>query len=474
MTLPCCKCREHNWADPRPPVVEIDGKKYCLFHAPVERKGVPIDEFNKNVSARIQATFNLGDGAAACNMNGVIFPNGASFGAQKKLPSITFEHAVFTGKINFKKYIFSGRTSFKSTIFNDTAFFSYAKFKREITFESANFNGAYFFATEFSHEIINFNYAEFTRYTTFQKSIFYYMVTFNSTIFNGDILFTSAQFKDKSYFRGATFNKFADFEKVKFCKEADFQKTNFRDVTYFQKTSFLKGANFILSSFDVAWFQNITARDTMNFRPRPNQKNNIEFEDTNIECCDFLRTDMTNIHFIACTWPLKNGRYYVKEEGDLKNIQRVRDFYQRMKRKYKDEHNEYEVSKWHIAEKEAQLKLLKNEKYSKFLYYTLLLYKTFSGFGDAPLKALCFLIALLISPLLVLVVRELLSHISTSLAPGKVDSIINMWLQFIPLAKNSALKGTSGGLQLLIFAWRTIVAIQAALFVLALRNRFRR
>ncbi len=88
----CCKCEEHKWDDPQPVVYTDleDDKEYCLFHAPAGHKGVSVDEFNGQVSERIQATIDLEDDYAWCNLSGTIFPDEICFAPGHAFPRISF------------------------------------------------------------------------------------------------------------------------------------------------------------------------------------------------------------------------------------------------------------------------------------------------------------------------------------------------------------------------------------------------
>lgn len=96
------------------------------------------------------------------------------------------------------------------------------------------------------------------------------------------------------------------------------------------------------------------------------------------------------------------------------------------------------------------------------------IYKTISGYGEAPLRAGFILLILAIGlPLLFLasVNADLLTWDETMLKAG---------LEFIPLTKG---KGSDdpGGLHILLKTLSQLaITLQAALFGFALRNRFRR
>lgn len=193
---------------------------------------------------------------------------------------------------------------------------------------------------------------------------------------------------------------------------------------------------------------------------------------------DLSEVDLENASFTTCHWPTKadrpNGRIKLRDEDKPGRLQPARDFYQRMKRKYKDEHNEYEASRWHIAEMEAQLKLLRADKNSKFLKCCLWYYKWSSGFGEAPLRACLWLLGLVFLPLAWTAAAEVAQHfVWWSFDWGRIDAVVTAWLGYLPLTR-SVPPGASGLLRAGMLFWQLLVAIQATLFVFALRNRFRR
>lgn len=224
--------------------------------------------------------------------------------------------------------------------------------------------------------------------------------------------------------------------------------------------------------------------------------------------------NVANLHFVNCEWPEEHGRIKVAVEDESGQLQATRDFYQRMKRKYKDEHNEYEASRWHIAEKEAQLRLMtqnttplrrlarealgkgachttskrlrrvgrkvRQKKFGvaarllgriaeqwarpkfdaaseRLTRHALRTYKLLSGFGEKPVLALCWLLLFLLLPLL------------PWIFPGR-------YLFYIPLLREqpTAADGFWGVTRLWMLLWQLLITFQAALFAFALRNRFRR
>ena len=353
--MTCCKCEEFGWNPPQHPE---EGQDYCVFHAPAERKIyenrlLSVGKFNELVFKHIDEMQRTG---TFCNLSGTIFPGNISFkdyNERNPLPSISFNGTTFNGETNFAG----------------------AKFRKNAWFERATFDG-----------LARFNWATFDKGASFQNAKF-----------GGNALFEEAVFgkpDGSARFLGATFDGYAFF-----------WKTTFNGYAWFEQAKFNKGGE----------FRNITAKKAMKFRECLVEKP-IRFIDMYLKRCDFLRTDMTNIHFVGSRWPEKGGRYRIAQE-DEKVAQEdeegllldVKNFYQAMKRKYKQEHDEAEVSRWHLAEKEVQLELMKRNRESWFLRFALSIYRHISGYGEDPLRALYYLSFLAIPlPLFVLTDLKLL------------------------------------------------------------------
>ncbi|MFW5487161.1 MAG: pentapeptide repeat-containing protein [Desulfovibrio sp.] len=384
-----------------------------------------VDDFNALVSERIQATIDLEDKEAICNLAGVVFPGDICFANDCPLPAISFRHASFEGETYFRDATFGGETSFTGAKFGGKTYFGYATFE----------------------EYTNFGNTTFEEYTDFRNATFEGKTYFGYAKFGGATYFWSATFERKTYFTDAT------FERGTYFRNAAFEKPcTFKDIQTAPGSAFsLHNATFAQGP---VYFHNWKGMD----------KTLLDFNGV---------LNVGDIHFENCQWPEEKNRIKVAVEDEDGQLQATRDFYQRMKRKYKDEHNEYEASRWHVSEKEAQLKLLKQNHGSWFLIAMLWIYKYISGFGENPTRAIVVLLDFALAPFVALTLQEVWHHFSWSLDPTKVDAVIDNWLNYIPLAKSKA--GTTHGLyRVLTLAWQLLVTIQATLFGFALRNRFRR
>jgi hypothetical protein len=170
----------------------------------------------------------------------------------------------------------------------------------------------------------------------------------------------------------------------------------------------------------------------------------IRFDYTDLGRTSFLYTDLLNMDFINCIWPKKNNREILSDElaifksdfftdlnlnHSFKNsplewlrarldgtfseilkrewecfqediacdkpaIKKVEILYRRLKQKFKEEHNEQEVSNWHYNEKEMFRKGSKWRRFVPLLSVTSLYWLT-CGYGERPFRAGMILLALI-------------------------------------------------------------------------------
>jgi len=452
----CCKCEEYKWNDPQPVVYEDPtvSKGYCLFHAPVEHKGVSVSEFNEQVSERIQAVIDLEDKVAHCNLSGTIFPGPIRFAKESPLPVIIFYKTRFTGEVSFLANSFESQSFFHEATFDAMAQFYRATFNASVTFSGAIFNGS---------------------------------AIFKEATFKDSAQFDNAVFNSKTSFQKASFGGVAGFNYAVFTMGSSFSSTTFNEVTSFRETQFKKKNYYIavqcnaMLSFSSIKTDNETE---IGFANCLVSHSSITFTKCDPNRCDFtLQRDLRNIHFIDSPWE-KNGLIKAYPEDKAGELQVTRDFYQRMKAKYKGENNEYEASKWHVAEKEVQRKLLKENNESKGLRSALFLYRWSSQYGEDPVLAGKWLLGAIVALWLLLGLGGI--HDGQTVIQGPAssitwESISNFGIVFITLFKNimlfktvefKSLYGMIDGVILVMT--RLLIPLQAALFAFALRNRFRR
>ena len=99
----------------------------CIFHAPIEKKGKTIDEFN-------QIFFQQRKPRERENYAGYIFP-GPIDASRKTFYSVNFDNAIFCGDADFSGCNFEGIANFHETKFLGDAEFSGAIFKSRADFD---------------------------------------------------------------------------------------------------------------------------------------------------------------------------------------------------------------------------------------------------------------------------------------------------------------------------------------------------
>lgn len=248
-------------------------------------------------------------------------------------------------------------------------------------------------------------------------------------------------------------------------------------------------------------------------------KEKILFEGSGLKKASFVDTDLRKIDFINCTWPKRFGRNLLYDEislfaadrqpnprfkgrpseilkqewdGFKKDIscnkeatKKVEILYRMLKQKYKEEHNEYEVSDWHYGEKEM---FRKGSYFRRFFPLSLSnLYWFSSGYGERPVRAGIVLIFLIIGVSILMTMSGLMPSTGDSvysidrikgfddiLDLSKLKALILNTLQYATLQKEAIFKPESlSGAYLKLFA-QILIPVQTALFALAIKNRFKR
>lgn len=330
------------------------------------------------------------------------------------------------------------------------------------------------------------------------------LFSLSGTVFPGDISFTQANHRgpfpflnlSKATFNGKvsfifiTINGPALFEDTTFNDHVSFFVTQFRSSVLFTRTNFKSGSLFVRTVFelDVDFFDSQAQDRSMHMRYLSKQSlGNVSFTPSEFSAFSFYR----------CDWPLR------LRKGD-------EELYRAMKQRAVEEHDQLLVSRWHFCEKLMQLKGLLlptranalidafeddtlcdstrmrawRELFSAMSWRMrrslLFLYWTSSGFGERPRRAAVCLVGLAFLPLLLLIPLKLLET-GWSLRPDalKVGEVLAEWVRCLPLVKLEATLTPAAPIVSAIRAgvswlFQMAIALQAGLFALAVRNRFRR
>lgn len=259
------------------PEWDVDGKHYCLMHAPTKEKSEEFDEVFRQKLTEKNYRFS-----------GVWFPDhfflGRTFEDTVHFDYATFSenfffsstfkeyadfsNAQFNGTVGFTDTVFEGRADFSGAHFNGDAdftemvcgadcYFAKAKFNGEYTnFNAAKFKDVNFAKVQFSGGVADFSEAEFVGANfagtvfsggevSFRRSKFSASANFYEAKFSGgNAIFSFAEFSGGVLFRKAEFSSgLVNFIKTGFSKKVDLSESSFFKQAYFDGTKFLRGSS---------------------------------------------------------------------------------------------------------------------------------------------------------------------------------------------------------------------------------------
>ncbi len=330
--------------------------------------------------------------------------------------------------------------------------------------------------------------------------------------FPGPASFGQHKFKVFANFHGARFTGWADFREAEFAEGADFSYARFAQAALFEKTRFVgqalfKGteiageADFRGTSFDgPAIFQNINERrETTSRLPLIAYFQNLtfglqgslRFQDLSLGLSSFLGTDMRRLEFHNIRWYSYQGRQVIydeillrgkggpnvlnltpgKEHGlDYEGLcARVEEIYRYLKLDYELEGDLKQAGDFHFGEMEMHRQASFWRRWFPLSWYNL--YRVLSGYGERPLRALVCLVGL------VAVMAGLLQWMGLKTPEGALtgfgEAVIYL-LELASLMRPEWPKPLTTGGHFLSALSHFLILGQAALFLLAIRNRLGR
>lgn len=466
--MPCCRSEKFKWCKSLDTTTCDDGKEYCIFHAPEGHKGIAIEEFNELVLDRIKRAKQLGQ---KCDLSGTLFEGPISFreyDEDNPLPLVNFQEVTFIDSADFRHVSFNEEVTFDKAIFRESASFWHTSFRGRVSFSEAAFmKKASWHGTTFADKA-TFQLGTFAEGAYFSDITFYDSVNFRMVKFHGELVV------------GGTFQG-----------EVDFRQVLFGDTTEFRGT-FEKEVSFWWSTFKAeADFRNIVFRNMTDFSRCTIEKTML-FTEVDLSYCSFLDCRIYNCQFIRCKWPSIRGRKAVYDEKKKAAYEKLEEIYRQLKLKYKEGYNEQEASIWHYSEKEMFRKKKSWRRFNPFSFSNL--YWASSGYGDRPVRAGTVFLFLFVTLVLLTCYLGLTSSsgkpvygvkalkgFSDIFGPkflpelDKLGLLIYSTVQYALFWETPYFKPETltGGIIMAIFT-KLLMPIQAALFILALRNRFRR
>lgn len=423
------------------------------------------------------------------NFSGVFFPG--SFDLD------FFRDRKFEKTAYFIRATFAEWADFSGVIFTERANFSEAFFGNKAIFHKATFN-----------EAADFSWTTFNDGAIFKDAVFIKEAVFSMAAFNGWTQF-EATFKEVALFSQAKFNIETYFSKSIFTKGADFSIATFKGETHFNECIFIEDAvlNFIktnISGLVLIWAINHPEYDGQQKSFNGEFQNLIvspggllRFKDLYLDHSIFEWSDLRPVEFHNVQWYLYRGRQAIYDEVLLRKDEKKKpwfwtwlsryapyadppspwpDRYGEVERLYRDLQKNYEKARdykkmgdFHYGEMEMHRRA---SKWRWFPFYWYNLYWFLSGYGERPSRALGWLVVFLVG-LAGLVWGLGLEVANPPHIAGFGDSFIYL-LQKATLQRPTWAEPVGFWGKLVAGLSVLLIPGQAALFLLALRNRLGR
>lgn len=329
---------------------DLYDEKFCVFHS---RKA---DKDAKLFQRQLDEIFE-DKSLESYDLALFVFPAGISF--PKKIDkSIDFGSAVFQAKADFSGRTFQEMVTFVNVTFQGAAFFDAAVFRRRVFFGSATFKDkASFFRSHFQDEATFFE-------TEFKKK-----VSFRVTTFKGVTKFWDAMFHDIVDYRGAIIEHVLEID------QENKQKVFSKEEVDFSSVKFSEPERVIIRKVDLSKFR-------------------------------FLSTDLRKVEFVDVDWGGKGVRNWVYDEMMPDRSTNKFDYpliallYRKLRANYEENLNYPEAGDFHIGEMECKRRNYKTW-FGKNLSLTAW-YKYVSNYGESYRRPLFFWILpiLIIFPIL--------------------------------------------------------------------------
>jgi uncharacterized protein YjbI with pentapeptide repeats len=346
---------------------------------------------------------------------------------QKKIDQkdFDFKFVLFPGYISFEDQVFEGNADFCDSIFLSQADFTKSKFNSVADFMGAKFYGsAYFDQVEFNSGS-NFSFTQFLSAASFLGTIFANWSSFEGAVFEKYAMFAGSEFGGESMFSGIDLPFIANFQDIILANNGD-----------------------------------------------------LQFEDSDLGNVIFSRTDLRLVRFHNVKWRNYHRRQIIYDEISFLKGYGIREkmifypeierLYRYLKLNYEKEGDLKQAGDFHYGEMDMYRK---SNIYRRFFsLYTF--YWALSGYGERPSWALGWLAGFLLAlPLLVWGVG--LDSIAGGTTSGFLETFTYIFEKAtfqrpLPLSDLNHLGRFISNLSLLI------IPGQAALFLLALRNRLGR
>lgn len=509
---------------------ESNAMPYCDFEKAHFYSALSFDRVVFNAGVDLTETTFWDDVifSGATIRNEAIF-KGAAFSKGADFASTKFEcEADFSGVAFFGEVRFSGDVTFGAD-----ATFAGATFHKELSFENATFLADAVFSTVVFSGKADFSGAEFFCTSSLSSALFVYEANFGNVIFESQVDFNGAQFKGSANFSSSIFSGLCKFEKCIFSNVANFESTSW-NIAVFTFSKFGNIANFtwatigtLLDLSDVESKESSVhlhqlkkdALGKINFTETVTEQELLSFEGCH-QWPDTLKPEESEYgNYTACAH-LYRLRKRVSERD--KYMEKVSDWHHKEKLmnlktlldikngiKFLDKHEGKmcrccakawtllktvnQTARKHCIENldrfedkdDTSTLWIKAKAWWALFWWSFLvprvklgltgLYWFSSGFGEQPVRAFGFLFVLVLLPLLVFTLTALASTgLSCKPDLDVIAEVFKDWQRALPLSKIPLESEPSACKLWGFYLSQLAITIQAALFAMAVRNRFRR
>ena len=210
------------------------------------------------------ASFHGANFANWVGFSNVCFASAAEFSGARFADAASFATATFIGEADFSDAVFSAAADFAVASFESDANFSRLNTAGITSFAAVTFDGKAVFTASTFHDEAHFAASVFNRPAVFSKSQY---EDFGGARFDGDATFSLASFIALPRTRyEMDFPQQANFGNATFAQDADFSKATFTAHVGFYKATFAREVSFNGTSFEGAYFADVTFGQRADFR----------------------------------------------------------------------------------------------------------------------------------------------------------------------------------------------------------------
>lgn len=419
---------KYEWIKCENPALETDEDGFCILHSRLA------DKDNELLISIIKLKLSNED----YNFAGIVFPDEIHFSGISFKKSVDFRHAIFYEACNFIKVNFNGEARFDNSIFLKGADFNRATFSGITNFSNVTFkNGIYFVAGIFK-ETAYFNNAKFYGEGNFGLSTFYSHVSFSMIEIYGKVIFQAINLPKR------------DGSRDEFNADYGFMKIDNNGIIIFQDLSLARVEFFgtdmrLIKLYNVEWY-NLFGRKAL-FDEVLVNKREMNLLAKIIRSIRNKQTASTNEQYSRIEVLYRYLKLNYEKEGDLK-----------------------QAGDFHYGEMEMHRKANSWRRRIPISWYNL--YWALSGYGERPSWALVWLVVFLVG-MAGMVWGLGLEVVNPPHIAGFGDSFIYL-LQKATLQRPAWAEPAGFFGKLVAGLSVLLIPGQAALFLLALRNRLGR